>query len=363
MARRSTWDLAVIGGGIVGVMTALMARRRHPEWRIVVVDRSLLGAGATLYSAFMEFPYGATPGKRDMAARSARLYAELGRDIQGLPLSPVALLGICSRETVDEVQRCLVGGSGAAISPVEQGAIPAPSWLRTRPGDLRIEGLRASRCTDGSSLVSRIADALFTNEAAACLEGVEVTAIEPTGDALELRRRDGRTLSAARVAVCIGPWIASRTPLLAGRTFQRVVRTKKVVSLHLPITPQEGSPLIYAFDHEAFFLPQAEHRRWLFSFRADEWDCAPEVSALSIEARDWAIARRILDELVGDPRANDLGGRVFCDAYTADGEPLVARVDGLPSTVVVTGSSGSGFRLAPAMAERAIATLEGAVVA
>lgn len=48
---RSPVDLAVIGAGIVGLSAAFWARRLHPDWSIVVVERSLVGSGTTQYSA------------------------------------------------------------------------------------------------------------------------------------------------------------------------------------------------------------------------------------------------------------------------------------------------------------------------
>jgi glycine/D-amino acid oxidase-like deaminating enzyme len=46
-------------------------------------------------------------------------------------------------------------------------------------------------------------------------------------------------------------------------------------------------------------------------------------------------------------------GRVFCDAYGPDTEPLIRALDGTGRIVFSGAANGSGYRLAPAMASEA----------
>lgn len=48
---RQRWDLVVIGAGFTGLSTALHARRIHPNWRILVVDRAWPPEGASTKNA------------------------------------------------------------------------------------------------------------------------------------------------------------------------------------------------------------------------------------------------------------------------------------------------------------------------
>jgi glycine/D-amino acid oxidase-like deaminating enzyme len=48
---------------------------------------------------------------------------------------------------------------------------------------------------------------------------------------------------------------------------------------------------------------------------------------------------------------------VFCDAYTASRDPMIAAVPDHPGVAVIGGAGGSGVRLAPAMAERGLELL------
>jgi len=47
----TSYDVAVIGGGIVGVNTAIDIVTRHPEWRVLLLERSLLPTGASTRNA------------------------------------------------------------------------------------------------------------------------------------------------------------------------------------------------------------------------------------------------------------------------------------------------------------------------
>lgn len=44
-------DLFVIGGGIVGLSAARLAKERHPHWRVVVLDQSAFGSGGSSKNA------------------------------------------------------------------------------------------------------------------------------------------------------------------------------------------------------------------------------------------------------------------------------------------------------------------------
>jgi glycine/D-amino acid oxidase-like deaminating enzyme len=44
-------DVAIIGGGIIGMNTAIELATRHPEWRVVVLERGVLPSGASTRNA------------------------------------------------------------------------------------------------------------------------------------------------------------------------------------------------------------------------------------------------------------------------------------------------------------------------
>ncbi|HLP28790.1 MAG TPA: FAD-dependent oxidoreductase [Candidatus Didemnitutus sp.] len=46
-----TYDVVIIGGGIIGVNTAIECATRHPEWRVLLLERNLLPTGASTRNA------------------------------------------------------------------------------------------------------------------------------------------------------------------------------------------------------------------------------------------------------------------------------------------------------------------------
>jgi glycine/D-amino acid oxidase-like deaminating enzyme len=356
----ASYDLIVVGGGVVGMMTALLARRRRPDLSLLVIDRSVLGLGATAYSAYLDLPFGHTESIRSLTTRSMALYRELRNELPALPIVDLPILGVCAQDGLD-VARARLTDPGARLrqtggDAVDGAAIPgAPPGFAVPSGHVVLEGMQAARCKAG--LIEALAGALGVRAqdgASHCdiMEGAEVVRISSGAGAHRLDLHDGRSISGERVALCVGPWLGLVLEPMTGARVE--TRNKKVVSLLIPGDPPEGAPVIYLFEHEAFLMPQPEHRRWLFSFRSEEWDVVPSAAELRLSADDLARATKILELHFPRGIARPFGARVFCDAYTPTREPVTAALPGRAGVVVIGGAGGSGVRLAPAMAERGL---------
>ncbi|MFD6875926.1 MULTISPECIES: hypothetical protein [unclassified Streptomyces] len=70
----------------------------------------------------------------------------------------------------------------------------------------------------------------------------------------------------------------------------------------------------------------------------------------SLSSRHLAEARELLRRHAPGLRAAATSGRVFCDAYSSDGAPLIEPLDPEGRLVFAGASSGSGYRFAPATA-------------
>lgn len=101
-------------------------------------------------------------------------------------------------------------------------------------------------------------------------------------------------------------------------------------------------------------MPLPRRKQWLFSFSSPEWDHKPGGENLRIASSDRELAASVLDRYLPGFMSASRGGRVFCDAYTPEGVPLVASYPEHPALVVAGAGSGAGFRLAPGIAERAM---------
>jgi glycine/D-amino acid oxidase-like deaminating enzyme len=127
--------------------------------------------------------------------------------------------------------------------------------------------------------------------------------------------------------------------------------------MHIDCCPAPDAPVIYFAAEDAFLLPLHDDRKLLLSFTSQEWDCPAEISRLRIDADDRALALSILNRYSPALADHCSGGRVFCDAYTQDQAPFVARISTSHSQVVAGACSGSGVRLAPAIALEALELL------
>lgn len=191
-------DVAVIGGGIVGLAHAWMAARRG--LRVVLCERSAVAEGASVRNFGMVWPVGQPAGEwQALALRSRELWLEL-RDRGVLPVEScgsihmahrpdelAVLEEFCGRKTHD-VRMIPVAGV------LQRSALANPTGLlagMVSPTELRVDPRRAS---------ARIATWLRNQP------GVDVcfqTTVVDVTDCI-VRASDGRTWKAERVVVCSG---------------------------------------------------------------------------------------------------------------------------------------------------------------
>ena len=99
------------------------------------------------------------------------------------------------------------------------------------------------------------------------------------------------------------------------------------------------------------FHPAFDGDEYRMSFRHPEWDVHPD-QPRTIAGTNLDQVNHFLDGLLGAGLWSVSGDRVFVDTYTPDFTPIV---DGCPSlgknVTVVTGTHGSGIRLAPGIAD------------
>ena len=346
------FDLVVIGAGIIGAMAAYLAGQKHIDWRILLVDRSLVGDGATKYSVGLDIPHGSNATKKQYSLLSTNVYRDLARAIPGLPVHELPFFGIVESANAERVS---AGFTAEGIhTATEQERI---QLHESYPGlNISNSQILLTGCTarygfpalTASLLVSRLQE----ERLAECWEGVEIRSVDTCAEGFALATNDGRTIGAQRVLSATGPWLLHGL----GHTVaaKAGVRIKKVAALHVDRRPSSRDPVLLFFDEDAFLLPVVQRRQWIFSFTSREWDCAPDVSRLRISSEDRDLALSILSRYCPSFVSDCQGGRVFCDAYTPDGLPLVTQVPGMTNFVLAGACSGSGYRLAPAIALKAL---------
>ena len=332
--------VAVVGAGIIGCLAAREVVRRAPGTPVTLLDSDAAGAGASRRSAGLHVPRGATARTRRMSGYSHDYYADLAREHPDTPIYPVGATVVADPAAI--------GGYLPAAEPRPAGALAAAD-VSIPPGfgAWRVAG---AHCCDVYRLVQALA--LRLRPRADVLEGVTVTAVVPGEDSVTLHCGTGARLTVGGVILSPGPWLAAAgwRDLIAPLG----MRVKRIVALHIarPATPADEAILFDSDD--AFLLPLPHRGHWLFSYRCREWDVDPDTPAAGRTAAHLRAARDCLRRYSPALAQACRGGRVFCDAYSRDGEPLVRALDAAGRIIFAGAAGGSGYRLGPAIAAEAI---------
>ncbi len=337
-------DIAIVGAGIVGCLTACEIVARAPRVSVVLLDRDTVGSGASRRSAGLHLPRGATERVRRMAAYSQDYYARLKRRTPGLPIHQLPMSVVASASSDPPARESYLDSAGLARAAGVSG------------DDLRIPDTAEVWTGEGCQYadVSALTQAL-TRELRPWVgvrEGVRVTAVDQIADGVELRLGTGDVVSAGQVVLAPGPWVAA--PAWRELVAPLGVRVKKVVALHVDRVPAGNDRVIVFQDEDAFLLPLERSGYWLFSYTCTEWDVDPDTVAGGLSPTDLKEAQECLRRYAPALADRATSGRVFCDAYSLNREPLVTALDPGARIVFAGAANGSGYRLAPAIASEAV---------
>lgn len=347
---KTNYDLAIVGGGIIGAWCLYLAHQRNPEWRIVLVDRFRVANGATAHSAGVLLETGRSQRERHLAAASATLYQEFTY-AQCLPTTCSDVYWVTLPEHRASLEAAAVDFTvdPHPVAPSKlEGRLAVP--LRTDEVEIVLRGGRAISHDPGLITRTLISRCLHSPHVS-CIEGVAVVGAQRHAPTWKLQLDNGSHLDATRVISCLGPWLVDGP--FSSMAIKHKVRTKKVVAMHVDRIPPQHAVALFFPQSDAYLMPLPARNQWLFSFRAEMWDCQPERRLLDIDAADVSLAKSILNRYQPELTASLLGGRAFCDAYTATGEPLVIH-DHVHGWIVAGAGSGAGFRLAPGIADEAV---------
>jgi len=346
------YDFAIVGGGIVGVSAAYWLTRNRPGWRILLVERSLLGNGASGHSAGLATTL-STESNREMLSQSIQFYEEVRDQLPSIPIRSVPVYFIIARDRLSSLSDRL-GGTELCETESEVAIDPVFNELKLASNECTF-GVAHAHLGDVGAICRALVGNLRESEGFEIWEGVDAIGLTKQGNSVGIELGDGRTIVSQQALLALGPWIL-RSPV-RDWAISKSIRLKKVVALHLRREARDVSPVVYIPESEAFLVPLPDRGEWLFSFRCDEWDCQPEAGSLRITVADRLAGLELLGRYFPGLRNAYVGGRVFCDAYTEDKTPLSCLLDGWTNVAVATGASGSGFKLGPAMALMALQAL------
>ncbi|WP_225730786.1 MULTISPECIES: FAD-binding oxidoreductase [unclassified Nocardia] len=336
------FDVIVIGGGIIGCLIAREVIARGTDVSVALLDRDLVGSGASRRSAGLHFPRGASARVRDMTAASQDYYEQLRYDRPDLPIHSLEM-SVLARETEGVDRYYLDRANATRIAGLPGDSVPVPPGM----GVWNVDG---GHYADVAALVVALTAEL--RQRVHIRESTAVTAVEPDRDEVVVRLGTGETLCAAIVVLAPGPWV--HAPAWRAATAPLGVRVKLVAAMHIDQAPTASDRVIVFQDPDAFLLPMAHRGHWLFSFTSQQWDVEPDALTGGASAACLAEGRDVLAAVAPRLAGRATAGRVFCDAYSPNREPLIRALAPDRRVIFAGAANGSGYRLAPAIAAEAV---------
>lgn len=335
-------DLIVVGGGVVGLYSALVARERWSRWRIVVLERTAVGAGASSRAPGIQLRFGRDERERTQARAGLQAWRSRFSAWDWRPGREWPLMWLTRHP--DVIRR-------GALEAVHVEAVCDGRDIPVRFGTDEYCVHDTLDRDEVGPIVTRLAEDLRL-AGVSVQEGAEVEAlrVERTGRLAVVA--GGVVWRARRVVVATGPWQAAMDSRLAG-ALGRPVRVKKVVAVHVAVREANAAVAVGLPDEKAFLVPLEAHGQWLLSFTSDCWDVSPEAADLTLSVRERRQAAGILDGRFGDESWQIVGERVFCDAYAVQGGAAAQHGALAPGIVVAGAGGGNGFRFAPHVAAQA----------
>jgi sarcosine oxidase, subunit beta len=351
----SAYDIAVVGGGIVGAAVA-----HH---------LGLLGAGRVLVTeAGMPATRGATARSGGLfrlhhtahcdvalAVRSLRTYQrwaeEVGGDAGYRADGFVQLVGEAYADALAK-NVAAVNEHGAAAEEVSAAdLVAAYPGLRVTDGILAAYEPAGGWVDPAAAARSLLASARRRGVTVA--EGVAVTALLLDGDRVTGIRTNVGDVAAGTVVVCAGGWTAA---LLAGTGVSLPARPKRIGIVKAALASRNRLPAAIDDTLGTYFRPLDS--ALLVGISADPEPGPDNEPAPVTSAEAAAAIGRLTPRVPALAPAGVAGARSGTDAYTPDKHPLIgpAGPDGL---YIGTGFSGGGAKLAPAVGELVAAELTG----
>jgi FAD dependent oxidoreductase TIGR03364 len=366
---RLTQRIVVIGGGVLGTMHAVTARRRGYE--VVHLEREAEARGASVRNFGLVWVSGRRAGAElALALRARELWADLGAAVPGLRFRPAGSLTVAADDAELRVLKEAAALPDAAQRDFE---LLDPGGVRAANSALRGEVAGGLLCRTDAIVEPRLVlPALRAHLAGPgydWLPGREVTEIVPNA----VRDHTGAWHQCDLVVLCPGAVLTGVVGRYVGSLARDGVRRVRLQMMQtapmagrLTTAVADGDSLLYypAYDLPGRSLlppqaPVAERTRaqLLMVQRADggltigdthEYD---EPFAFDVDSDAYDHLQTRAEALLGGPmpRVQRRWAGVYSEVST--GPALYHRSEPEPGVVLVTGPGGRGMTCAPAIAE------------
>lgn len=348
-----TTDVVVVGGGVIGASVAFHLARRGVA--VTLVEKGSIAAGPTGRSCGIIRQHYSHPVTVRMALDSLHFFENF-EEIVGGPCD-FRKTGYLLAAGPDDIDTLSANVAMQRSFGVNTRVISVEELRELEPG-VSTEGIVGaayeadSGYADPYSTTTALANRA-EDLGAEILPGTCVRTINVEGGRVRGVETDAGRLDAATVVLAAGPW----APRLAGE-----------LGVKLPIIPCRVQVCLFdraaGFRHEQIFIdsalgvytrPEGEDLMLVGSVETDEAEAGIEDPDHFQRVADFDAVERYSEQLVRRFPAMAKGG--FIDGYaslydvTPDWQPILGELPGVENLYCAAGSSGHGFKLAPAIGE------------
>lgn len=353
----ATYDVAVVGAGVHGASAAFHLASRGV--RTVVLDPRGPAGGPTGRSSAICRAYYTNAFLADVARESIAMFRDFpehtGRESGFRATGLLVLHPPQDEATVREVvPRLNAQGIRTELLTPEQilGEWPAFALDDIAIGAHELDAGYADPVLTTQGLLERAREL-----GAEVRYGAAVTALEPAGSEWAVVAADGTRASCARVLLATGPWtkpLAEQVGADLPLTVERHIVATFAWGGAAPMPAHGDLPNGYYFRPEGdeLFLMGPLHEEP----NADP-DDFPEALA---DAEGADLAERVVRRVPALERAEARGGWASLYDVSPDWQPVIGEV--APGVYVDAGTSGHGFKLAPALGRHVADLVQGAHV-
>lgn len=345
-------EVGVVGVGTMGSMTMWQLAKRgvsvlgFEQFRIGH-DRSAAGGESRLFrTAYME-------GKEyvPLLQEARRLWGQLEEETGNklLTLNGGLMIGDPDLEVMQNVLQCIETYDLDHEIFEEKEAKKHYPQHRLYPGEIMILDKNAGFLRPELAVISAV-------QRAECLgakvhQCTTVEAIHPDANGVTILA-NGKSYRVGQVVITAGPWTGKLLPEWKDKIKPR----RLVLTWFLPKDISKFKPdrfPIFARMRNGFRLtgvPTLDGSMVKASNTKDpEIVQEPEKLNRDVTVKEIAEVSQRVEELIPDLIPNPVRANVYMDSYTSDNHPIVGRIPSMKHTILLSGFSGHGFKMAPVM--------------
>ena len=345
-----TYDIVIVGGGVMGASIACHLARRRPG-RVILLEKSHLGAGASGKSGAIVRQHYSNVLTALLAQRSLRVFERFDEIYGGPPVfTRTGLAIVVARKDLPNLEANLRMLQGLGV-PTR--LLSAQELLELDPNVRLAEDEVAAWEADAGyveavQVVATFAEAA-RREGAEIAEGVEVRSlVVEAGRIAGVETNEGR-YAAGCVVLATGPW-AARLPKALGLEVPVQPCRTQVAWFRKPPELSRRGATYGDFVQRIYFKPTHGDIVHVGSIAGEEIHAPADPDSYDESADgEWLplMRQRLSRRYPGMHRGYGRGGFAALYEITPDWHPIVDRVPGIEGLYLAVGFSGHGFKMSP----------------